>query len=195
MTDPQSLIGQLKGLLEKATPGPWQVESDTQLVWGPAPDDDTRTWGAPVADACLPRNRGHYRRVSTEEQEANARLIAFLRSYAPQLLALAEQGAEATVGDMAAFGASEAACYLYPGENQQAERAAFCEGARHSAPSRAEARRAAIEECARVRPPRSAGAPPGGSWGGSYQLGWDHAVIAYADRLRSLATSTEKEEG
>lgn len=32
-------------------------------------------------------------------------------------------------GDMAAFGASEAACYKYPGADQQPLRAAFCEGA------------------------------------------------------------------
>lgn len=38
------------------------------------------------------------------------------------------------VGDMAAFGASDAASYLYPGADQQAERAAFCEGARRAIP-------------------------------------------------------------
>jgi len=37
-----------------------------------------------------------------------------------------------TRADMAAFGASDAACYFYPGEDQQAERAAFCEGAAHA---------------------------------------------------------------
>lgn len=35
----------------------------------------------------------------------------------------------ATQAEMAAFGASDAACYLYPGADQQAERAAFCAGA------------------------------------------------------------------
>jgi hypothetical protein len=34
--------------------------------------------------------------------------------------------------EMAAFGASGAACYLYPGEDQQNERAAFCAGASHA---------------------------------------------------------------
>lgn len=38
----------------------------------------------------------------------------------------------ASPADMAAFGASDAACYLYPGADQQAERAAFCEGAAHA---------------------------------------------------------------
>lgn len=32
-------------------------------------------------------------------------------------------------GDMVAFGASDAACYKYPGEDQAVLRAAFCEGA------------------------------------------------------------------
>lgn len=41
--------------------------------------------------------------------------------------------AEPTLTDMAAFGASDAACTLYPGADQQAERAAFCEGAAHAA--------------------------------------------------------------
>ena len=35
--------------------------------------------------------------------------------------------------ELAAFGASEAAGYQYPGANQAAERAAFCAGAAHSA--------------------------------------------------------------
>lgn len=34
--------------------------------------------------------------------------------------------------DAAYFGASDAACTLYPGTDQQAERAAFCEGAAHA---------------------------------------------------------------
>lgn len=38
--------------------------------------------------------------------------------------------------DLDAFGASDAACYLYPGADQQAERAAFCEGAAFSPQSR-----------------------------------------------------------
>ena len=37
--------------------------------------------------------------------------------------------------DMAAFGASDAACYEYPGKNQQAERLAFCAGAAHAVSS------------------------------------------------------------
>ncbi len=40
---------------------------------------------------------------------------------------------EPTAADLAAFGASDAACYLYPGEDQAAERAAFCAGAAYSA--------------------------------------------------------------
>lgn len=35
-------------------------------------------------------------------------------------------------GDMAAFSANERACYLYPGVDQAAERAAFCEGAAYT---------------------------------------------------------------
>lgn len=35
--------------------------------------------------------------------------------------------------EKAAFGASDAACTLYPGEGQAAERAAFCSGAAHNA--------------------------------------------------------------
>jgi len=42
-----------------------------------------------------------------------------------------------TASDMAAFGASETACILYPGEHQHAERAAFCEGAARSVTSTA----------------------------------------------------------
>jgi len=38
-----------------------------------------------------------------------------------------------TQAEMAAFGASDAACYLYPGEHQAPERAAFCAGAAHVA--------------------------------------------------------------
>ncbi len=41
--------------------------------------------------------------------------------------------------DMAAFGASHAACYLYPGVDQQAERSAYCEGAASMAVDRSEA--------------------------------------------------------
>lgn len=40
---------------------------------------------------------------------------------------------EPPAADLAAFGASDAACYLYPGEAQAAERAAFCAGAAYSA--------------------------------------------------------------
>jgi hypothetical protein len=40
-----------------------------------------------------------------------------------------EVGKLAEAGEMAAFGASDAACYLYPGEDQQGERAAYCQGA------------------------------------------------------------------
>jgi len=62
--------------------------------------------------------------------------------------------------EMAAFGASDAACYLYPGEDQQAERAAFCAGAAHGAsalqalaptnPGAAEAMREAAAKVCRV---------------------------------------------
>ena len=41
-----------------------------------------------------------------------------------------EAGHEA---EMVAFGASDAACYYYPGEDQLKERAAFCDGAAHAA--------------------------------------------------------------
>ena len=41
----------------------------------------------------------------------------------------APRAAEVSAGDMAAFGASEHACILYPGEDQVPERAAFCAGA------------------------------------------------------------------
>lgn len=37
--------------------------------------------------------------------------------------------------ELAAFGASDAACYLYPGEDQSAERAAYCAGAAHAVPA------------------------------------------------------------
>lgn len=48
------------------------------------------------------------------------------------------------------------------------------------------ARGAALEEAADTKPPRSAGRPPDGKWGGWYQVGWDHAVIAYEDAIRNL---------
>jgi len=50
-------------------------------------------------------------------------------------LALAKSDAEPTHRDMAYFGASEAACYHYPGEDQQALRDAYCRGAAEYAPA------------------------------------------------------------
>lgn len=50
--------------------------------------------------------------------------------------ALARPRAAVPLGsDAAYFGASDAACTLYPGTDQQAERAAFCEGAAHAVSS------------------------------------------------------------
>jgi hypothetical protein len=52
----------------------------------------------------------------------------------PELQGIATIAAPAPdAGDMAAFGASHSACYLYPGEAQQPERAAFCAGAAYIA--------------------------------------------------------------
>ena len=48
------------------------------------------------------------------------------------LAALSQQPSPVAVGDLAAFGASEAAGYLYPDEDQRKERAAFCESAAHA---------------------------------------------------------------
>jgi Lar family restriction alleviation protein len=49
----------------------------------------------------------------------------YLDRAADMLDAIAQQ-------DMAAFGASDMACYEYPGEDQAKERAAFCAGAAHA---------------------------------------------------------------
>lgn len=49
--------------------------------------------------------------------------------------------------------------------------------------------RRTVEACADLKPLRSAGNPPDGRWGGQYQLGWDHAVCAYEDAIRTLPTS------
>lgn len=58
---------------------------------------------------------------------------AWLASDASVAAALVRpRAADPTLADMAAFGASDAACTLYPGTDQQAERAAFCEGAAHA---------------------------------------------------------------
>lgn len=45
-----------------------------------------------------------------------------------------EPSLEQRARDLAAFGASDAACYKYPGEDQLKERAAYCEGAAASLP-------------------------------------------------------------
>jgi hypothetical protein len=47
----------------------------------------------------------------------------------------AESAKPPSDSEMAAFGASDAACYYYPGEHQQAERVAFCDGAARAAES------------------------------------------------------------
>jgi len=38
----------LRALAEKATPGPWRPEQDTELVWGACDPDDTTTYGMGV---------------------------------------------------------------------------------------------------------------------------------------------------
>lgn len=55
-----------------------------------------------------------------------------LRTAKRELEALEWALARPTPPELAAFGASDAACYLYPGGHQQAERAAFCSGAAHA---------------------------------------------------------------
>lgn len=66
-------------------------------------------------------------KFTTSREDTRIALRAALAAYTPTARP------SATAADMAAFGASDAACYHYPGEDQQAERAAFCAGAAHSA--------------------------------------------------------------
>lgn len=55
------------------------------------------------------------------------------RIAARSILAHAETLARVEALDLAAFSASEAASIFYPGEDQQAERAAYCRGAADAA--------------------------------------------------------------
>jgi hypothetical protein len=50
------------------------------------------------------------------------------------LVSNAQSDAEPTHRDMAYFGASEAACYYYPGKDEQLLRDAYCRGAAEYAP-------------------------------------------------------------
>jgi hypothetical protein len=52
---------------------------------------------------------------------------------------------EHTPAEMAAFGASDAACVLYSGANQQPERAAYCQGAQDAVAHLSAAQKAASE--------------------------------------------------
>lgn len=52
-----------------------------------------------------------------------------------------------------------------------------------------------LARVAKVGPPRSAGMPPEGHWGGQYQAGWDDAVTAYADVIRALMPAGPTEAG
>jgi hypothetical protein len=56
-----------------------------------------------------------------------------LRAAADLIERLTSAPAGEDAGDMAAFGASDGACYHYPGADQQSERAAYCRGARWAA--------------------------------------------------------------
>lgn len=60
---------------------------------------------------------------------------------------------KATAADLRAFGASDAACYKYPGADQAALRQAYCNGAADSAPTPAPPRidDAAVERATRIR--------------------------------------------
>jgi hypothetical protein len=84
--------------MTKPTPGPWAVEPCTHTVWGPAPSDDTRTWGNVICDAKT-TDRYYGTRITPEEAGANARLIAA----APDLLAALEALLKYDIGHVGPF--------------------------------------------------------------------------------------------
>lgn len=75
------------------TPGPWQVEEGTALVWGGGDADDqtSRGMGIPVAEAKGYEQRYWGRQIDWEERAANARLIALAPAMAEELVALRSQ--------------------------------------------------------------------------------------------------------
>lgn len=88
-----------------------------------------------------------------------------------------------TQADLAAFGASDAACYLYPGEDQQKERSAFCEGAAHAVSSLDPAGEAVTQETDRLEQEITA-------W--AFAHGVDGAIRNdLMHRLRALASSRD----
>lgn len=87
MTD---FLTEIERLLGEATPGEWAVEPCTHLIWGPAPSDDTRTWGNPVCETKTKRGSTVEWKVSPEEAGKNAALIVALKNNAPKLLAIAK---------------------------------------------------------------------------------------------------------
>jgi hypothetical protein len=84
--------------------------------------------------------------------------------------------------EMRAFGASEMACYLYPGEDQAKERAAFCEGAARTSPKDTDVKliyEIAMPSCEFQPVPKHVfDNPPQFQWGN----------IKYAKRILVLAT-------
>lgn len=71
------------------TPGPWRVEQGTLLVWGACDSDDSSSYGTgyPVCVGCHAAGWAKHEKPLTEEQEANAHLIAA----APEMAELLEK--------------------------------------------------------------------------------------------------------
>ena len=87
------------------TPGPWQVEEGTALVWGGGDADDqtSRGMGIPVAEAKGYEQRYWGRQIDWEERAANARLIALAPAMAEELVALRAENARLREDRLAAF--------------------------------------------------------------------------------------------
>lgn len=141
----------------------------------------------------------HRLRREAKWQGQEGHTLRLERAAIRAMLALAAECAPAAV-DMAAFGASDAACYLYPGEYQGAERAAFCAGASHAvsgahATGMREALQAAEEaEDAREQCPECQGA---GQWEhcGSCSERFGRAIVLRRNALACApAAGVEGEE-
>lgn len=96
MTDPTTpSVSQLRALLEKATPGPWQAMRDSHRTIVPSshshlllggsilPDEDARRFAWPIARMCDPNGLPRW---TAEQTTDNAALIAAAVNALPTLL-------------------------------------------------------------------------------------------------------------
>ena len=73
----------LAALLERATKGPWRVETDEALIWGDCDRDDmtTRGMGYPIAYAEFAARSSWAKGPNLEQGAANAALILLLANH------------------------------------------------------------------------------------------------------------------